>query len=188
MKYLCIIFDQGDVYKLTGFDEKEDHVFFEKRKYLEVDKDSYETIKKLSISNTLYYPKDCEEFKLEKVIAQKEDPLQLYKYSAKMKVESSFKRKFKELDKYLFLKYFCLSMELSDKGFFMHLNNAEETIATIKEKETILLSKAEELHSVIKEIETKMSSYDEFQKTSKSINAASSSEDVDDLTEKFINL
>lgn len=175
-----------DSYKITEFTTVEDNAYFDKDKYLEVDKVSYEDLKKLSLENTLYYPKDGTKFDISKVILDKEDPLQLYKYASKMKATDSFKKNFNTLDYFVFLKYFCLSMELSDKGFFMHLNNVETILEGVKEKEPKLLEKAEELAFTIKSIETKMESYDDYKNTIKGITASSTEDKVDDFVVNFL--
>lgn len=189
MRYLCIIHDLEDNFRVTGFDTKKDNEIFDASKYLEVDEDSFYKLKEISKENSISYPKDNSSFDMSKIIVTKEDSLQLHKYSSKMKAISSFKEKFSEMDTFLFLKYFCLSIELSDKGYFIHKNNMSTILEKIKlENNESLLQKATDLCEIIDEIESKMTTYTNLTDTLKKINSSSKVERIDGLLEDYLSM
>lgn len=187
MRYLCIAHDLEDTYRITGFDTKKDNEVFDESRYVEVDADSFTKLIELSKSNTITYPKGLKDFDMSKIVLNEEDPLQIYKYSCRVKAMTSFKEKLAELDMFLFLKYFTLSMELSDKGYFMHKGNVESILDRLKtEQKDQLLLKAESLADVIKDIELNVCKYDSLVSTLKKINSSSKKDEITEILEDYL--
>jgi len=182
------VHDLGDNLKITGFDTKDKDDKYDKERYLEVDAESFEKMKELSLGNTLFYPKKESVFSMDKVILEEEDSMLLYQYTATIKAISFFNKNFGELDTYLFLKYSTLSMELSDKNFYMHSDNIEEILEALNKKgNEKLIEKGKELSEVIKEIDTKMKGYDNLQDTLRNIRSSSDKDKVDSLLQSFLS-
>ena len=187
MRYLCIVYDLEDNFKITGFQTIKDNDYFNKEIFLEVDKKSFETLKEKFKNNSITYPKDSEKFDMSKVVFTEEDPLHLYKYESKMKVISKYKENFTNLDSFLFLKYFALSAELLDKNISMYIGNIDRIVEDVtKREDNKLLAKVLDLREVILEIEIKMKSYDDLRLTLKNIKNANSVDKIDQIIAKAI--
>ncbi len=179
MRYLCVIHDISDAWKITDTKEVDPSFFVGENLYIEVSKEHYDLVNSLMAENELVYRKEDMPFEVDKLIKNKLNSLDVAKYKTKNAIVNSLKLKFSELDQYAILKYMMLNIELSDKGFYLHAGNIEEKIIEIdKLNNTKLLKKAEDLSEVINYLDPKVDVFNKMDSLKKGIDLCRSIEQI----------